>query len=87
METDVARARLEALRAELDRREWPVRIVEQRGTPVLKVKNPRVDMSDTIVWHEDAYRYSWGPQISPGHDVRAVADRIMHVLREVNSDR
>lgn len=85
MDTDVARARLEALRAELDRREWPAKIVEQRGRPVLEVRNPRVDMSDTVVWREGAYRYSWGPEISSGSDVPAVAARIMHVLRDVSS--
>ncbi|MGH3389104.1 MAG: hypothetical protein ACRDOO_09530 [Actinomadura sp.] len=79
-----ARAHLERLSAELTDRGWHADVVVDDGRPTLAVGNPRVkDLNDRVAYSSEAFRWTWGQGIGPVTDIPGVADRIVHVLREV----
>ncbi|MFF5260695.1 hypothetical protein ACFY4C_17270 [Actinomadura viridis] len=78
------RAHLERLQAILVTREWKAEIRPGRGRDLLYVVNPAArQLNETISCEDGAFRWAWGQGIGPADDVMAVADRIQHVLREV----
>ncbi|SDQ98761.1 hypothetical protein [Thermostaphylospora chromogena] len=82
MKSDTALSALEQLRDKLHAHGWPA---ELQGA-ALRVRNPEEPrMNDRITCCGSMYRWSWGPEIGPDTDVSGAAERIMHVLRTVDS--
>lgn len=87
METDAtvdARGRLEELQAELARRGWATGVRGSARRPVLHVCNPADHgLNDSVAFENGMFCWYWGPEL--GDDVPAVADLILHILREAGS--
>ncbi|GAA3979948.1 hypothetical protein GCM10023085_72770 [Actinomadura viridis] len=78
------RDHLERLRTVLVQRGWKAEIRPGRGRELLYVTNPAArQLNDTIACERGRFRWAWGQGIEPADDVIGVADRIQHVLREV----
>ncbi|TDD81510.1 hypothetical protein [Actinomadura rubrisoli] len=81
-------AHLERLAAELRGRGWEATVRAPKGRKqVVHVRNPREPgLNDDVGVDDAAYRWAWSGQvIGPLTETPGVADRIMHVLREVES--
>ena len=89
METDTATnatARLEQLLAELASRGWDVELSGTGERPYVRVCNPHDSaLNGMVTCRDDLYRWTWGPVLGHVDDVTGVADRIVHVLREVST--
>lgn len=88
METDTATgatALLEQLLAELANRGWDADLTGTRERPYIRVRNPNdPKLNGMVTCLGGNYRWTWGPVLGPVDDVAGVADRIVHVLREVS---
>lgn len=79
-----ANAHLEQLRLEILNRGWVARLCESSTGLTLHVRNPNESaLTETIACEGDRFLWSWGQVIGLVSDVTDVADRILHVLRDV----
>lgn len=78
-------AHLERLATELRERGWHATLrTGSSGRQVLHVRNPRAPgLNDEVIADDAAFRWVWGQVIGPLTETPGVADRIAHVLREV----
>lgn len=86
MDNGTATAQLEKLAELLQRREWKAALGGSRSRPSLRVANPRIPtLSETVHCDGAFFLWSWRERIGAVDDKAAVADRITHVLRGVES--
>ncbi|MEV5411004.1 hypothetical protein AB0K60_19435 [Thermopolyspora sp. NPDC052614] len=78
-------AYLERLRLEILKRGWAARLCESGVGLTLHVRNPNESaLTETIGCEDGRFLWSWGQAIGLVSDVTGVADRILHVLRDVS---
>ena len=81
-----ARQHLDRLRTELEQRGWKAVHHGTDGRPLLHVLNPLdLNLNETVTVVAGRFSWNWGPDLGHVDDVRAITDRIVHVLRLVGT--